>query len=319
LRARGGGSHRTSAGTQSAGLSAGEAAAYADSTYATMLRRGLDPKELSGARVLEVGPGDNLGLAVRLVAGGADRVDAVDRFEVESSPEHQRATYTALIARLRGEERERAQAALGEGDELLDPRRVRLHAGLPIERATERFAPGRFDIVVSVAALQHVRDAEAALRALDRLVRPGGLMMHQLDLSDLGTFSGHGLHPLTFLTFPDRLYGLMSSSLGAANRGLLPHYRDPLEGLGYEVSLFITRIAGGSRTLDPPRSRLERGRDFGPADERRVDTIRPRLGRRYRDLPVEDLLADAALLVARKPERSTVGGRGPAVTGATPR
>jgi hypothetical protein len=120
-------------------------------------------------------------------------------------------------------------------------------------------------------------------------------------MSDLGTFSSHGLHPLTFLTFPDRMYRLMSSGVGAANRMLLPHYRDPLISRGYDVTFFITRIAGGAGTLDEPRSELIRGRDFGATDEQNVESIRGSLNRRYRPFPVEDLLANAALMVARKP------------------
>lgn len=282
-------------------MSISDAAAYAESTYETMLRRGLDRAELAGARVLEVGPGDNLGLALRLIAGGAERVEAVDRFAIEADRDRQREIYEQLITRLERDERARAQAVLDAGDELLDSRRVRLHAGLPVERAAERFEPRSFDVVVSVAALQHVRDLPATIEALDRLLAPGGLMLHQIDMSDMGTFSSHGLHALTFLTFPDRLYRLMSSGVGAANRMLLPDYRDPLISRGYDVTFFITRIAGGAGTLDEPRSELIRGRDFSATDEQNVESIRRSLNRRYRPFPVEDLLANAALVVARKP------------------
>src|SRR4051794_29197173 len=45
------------------------AARYAESAYRSLVERsGLGPKELRGARVLEVGPGDNLALALRLYA-----------------------------------------------------------------------------------------------------------------------------------------------------------------------------------------------------------------------------------------------------------
>jgi hypothetical protein len=128
-------------------------------------------------------------------------------------------------------------------------------------------------------------------------------MVHQVDFSDLGLFSGHGAHPLTFLTVPDRLYRAMGSQLGLSNRVLPGGYRDTLARLGYEVQVKVTKIRGEHDRLPAPSAELVSGRDFGERHAERVEQIRPRLLPRYRSLPVQELVSEAALIVARKPHR----------------
>jgi SAM-dependent methyltransferase len=280
------------------------AAAYADRAYEVLAGDGgVTPGLLSGARVVEVGPGETLTLALRLVAAGARQVMGIDRFAVQADPSRQRSVYAALAARLDGEESERAAAALRDGvGPPLDPARGRLVDGVPIEEARSRLDPDSFDIAVSIAALQHCLDPEAALRSLDALLAPGGLMAHQVDFSDMGMFSGRGLHPLTFLTVGDRRYDWMGSNLGIPNRGLVDVYRRTLASLGYETNVKVTQVLGDDHKL-PYRERLIEGRDFGSRHVELVEQIRPRLLARYRALPVEDLLVASALIVARKPDR----------------
>jgi hypothetical protein len=128
-------------------------------------------------------------------------------------------------------------------------------------------------------------------------------MAHQVDFGDMGIFSGRGMHPLSFLTVSDRRYRWMGSNLGIPNRALIDSYRTLLEGMGYAVELKVTKLLGDSDKLDPYRSALGAGRDFGPRHIALVDEARPRLLERYRSLPVEDLLAHSALVVAQKPDR----------------
>lgn len=287
-------------------LTPAAAAAYADGAWRSLVEgAGLTGATFAGARVLEVGPGDNLALALRIAAAGAREVVAIDRFAVAAPAERQSAVYAALVERLDGDERARAEEVLrADRQPPLDPERVRLVGGAGAEDAAGALERGSFDVVVSIAAMQHTADLEAALRSLDALLVPGGVMAHQVDLGDMGMFSGRGLHPLTFLTIPDRSYRMMGSRLGIPNRGLVDSYRRVLAELGYEVELKITRIVGETEKLEPYRSELAAGRDFTDRHVALVDEIRPRMLARYRSLPAEDLLAQSALIVARKPYRS---------------
>jgi SAM-dependent methyltransferase len=283
-------------------MSPAEAAAYADTAFRTLIdAAGVAAAELDGAAVLEVGPGESLAFGMRAVAAGAREVVAVDRFATLAGAGRQAAIYAALAERLPQPERGRAEAALRPGaDPPLDPARVRLLPATPAEHAGRALAGRGFDLILSVAALQHVGDAEAAVRELDRLIAPGGVQVHQVDFSDMGVFSGHGLHPLTFLTVSDRVYRWMGSNLGGANRTLIDGYRALYDELGYDARLIVTKLYGDDAKLDPPREELAPGRDFGERHLALLDEIRPRLAPRYRALADADLLAHATVIVARK-------------------
>jgi SAM-dependent methyltransferase len=284
-------------------MSPDDAAAYADHAFRGLIEAaGVDPSALDGAAVLEVGPGENLAFALRAWAAGAREVVAVDRFETLADGDRQADVYAALAERLPEAARRRAESALEPGSNPpLRPECVRLLAPLPIEDAERALEGRRFDMVLSVAALQHVIDAEATVRALDRLLVPGGVQVHQVDFSDMGVFSAHDQHPLTFLTVPDRVYGWMGSNLGGSNRTLVDRYRALFTELGYDARLTVTKLHGDEDALDPPRVDLVRGRDFDDRHGALVDRIRPRLLPRYRSLPDADLLTQATLIVARKP------------------
>ena len=65
---------------------------------------------------------------------------------------------------------------------------------------------------------------EALAAYLDHL-RPGGYLLHKIDLRDYGMFTKYGYHPLEFLTVPDFVYRQMVESAGQPNRYLVDYYR----------------------------------------------------------------------------------------------
>ena len=87
---------------------------------------------------------------------------------------------------------------------------------------------------------------------MDQLLRPGGTMIHKVDLRDHGMFSEGGQNALTFLTLGDRTYRWMGEeSAGLPNRVLIGWYRDELAGLGYESKYLVTHFAGVDDELIP--------------------------------------------------------------------
>lgn len=66
--------------------------------------------------------------------------------------------------------------------------RARLPPGIPerVQRidTLKDVAPGSVDLVVSNSVLEHVREPEATLEDLDRVLAPGGFMVHAVDYRD---------------------------------------------------------------------------------------------------------------------------------------
>ncbi len=231
---------------------------------------------LRGKRILEYGPGDVPGVAILMVAQGADQVMCVDRFPmVRMSPKNIQIV-KIMLERLAGPLRDRAEACFrqpahpesgfdpGLIDYLVRPSGL---SGLSDE----------VDLVMSRAVLEHVNDLPATFRDMYAALKPGGIAIHQVDLKS------HGLHrknPLDFLDWPTWLWSLMYSAKGVPNRLRVNAYRDAIAQCGFEVMTLTPTVLAA------------------PDD---VRAVRPDLARPFKALSDEDLSWLGFWLVCRKP------------------
>jgi SAM-dependent methyltransferase len=301
----------TTNGSTHESLSMDESLAYIDAVYDDFLRYGgLTSEDLKGARVLEIGPGDNFGVGLRMLAAGASQVICADRFYSIRDADQQRRIYTALIDRMSDAEKAAVEGVVdlsGGGDVTFDERRLKYEHGIAIEEADGVYEHGSFDLIVSRAVMEHVYDTDAALASMDRLLRPGGAMLHKIDFRDHGMFSAAGHNELEFLTISDRVYHLMSYRSGRPNRRLFDYYRAKVTEMGYDHELLVTHVVGSKDDLVPHRSDMA-PEEFGERARAIVRDVRPRLAPRFRSLPDEDLMISGLFLVARKPGGDQVTG-----------
>jgi SAM-dependent methyltransferase len=234
--------------------------------------------------VAEIGPGDNLGLALLLRAQGADAWHGVDRFWPKRDLAHESAIHRELARRLGRED------LLKNGGQDVDG--AYYHAGV----ATETFFRDgnlAFDVILSSAALEHVVDPIGALDDMMAALKPGGIMVHRIDLRDHGMFDP--LHPLTFLTVAEPIYRRMVRNSGRPNRVMLAEYRRWAANCGVPATVGPFWMVG-------------RGRETYPIDDAtravaraEVTAMRPRFARRFRAQSDEDLMVSGFALVVRKP------------------
>jgi SAM-dependent methyltransferase len=269
---------------------------------AFVARSGLGPGGLGGKRVLELGPGEELSVSLRFLAAGAARVSCIDRFTFDVDPVWEREVYRLLLEDLDAEGRERLAGVLspdGRLDHSSD--RLELVRGVGIEAGTEHLRAAPFDLIVSVAVLEHVYDVARAFRAMDAVLAPGGIMVHQVDLRDHGMFSGGGRHPLDFLTVQERLYRLMTSHTGAPNRRRIGTYREVLSELGHEAQIDVANVGGSRDDLPQYTERLVVGRDLPHELAASIERLRRRLAPEFAGLPVEELAATGIAVRSQKP------------------
>lgn len=279
----------TRSGTPHNAFSFNESLDYIETVYRDYVTQaGGEPIQ---GRVAEIGPGDNFGVALMLLAAGAREVHAIDRYRPLRDPERQRAIYRGLSER-------HGMAHLFEGtpDEESIRGLVR-HVGEPAETFFAQW-PLEFDAILSRAVMEHLYDPLKALDDMAAALRPGGVLVHFVDLRDHGMFAGR--HPLTFLTVPDAIYRAMTRNSGRPNRVLLTDYRRWLEESGLTGNILVTRLVGIEDKVEPPAPWDAIDREARARAERAVCAIRPRLARRFRHLPDRDLAIAGILLVASK-------------------
>ena len=270
--------------------------------YAQYLRfADLQPEKFSGARVLELGPGFNIGVPLLFAADGAEFAAGLDKFV----PLQDNPYYVKLYTALRETLDERRRANFDQAIQLsyrvdLNPKKLGYVYGKDLTECVQELGPGTYNVIVSNAVMEEIYDPTPLFVAQDALLRPGGVMIHRIDLRDYGMFSKYGFHPLEFLTVQDWAYRRMVEGSGQPNRRLVGYYRDTVTRLGYQADIFITSILGVPGDLAQPKLRIQAGIDYSERSIRLLDEIRGELLPRYRNLPDSELLVQGIALVARK-------------------
>ncbi len=275
---------------------------YIDMVYREYIEySGLGPEAFRGSRILEVGPGDNFGVALKfLAAAGADKVVCLDKFYSERNVEQQTRIYQELRKQLGADEARVFDECINLNNGIdLNPERLQYIYGHGIEEADQILEPGSFNFILSRAVIHNVYDIERGFEAMDRLLAPGGYMLHKIDLSDENMFSSRGMHPLTFLTIPERIYYLMASDSGKPNRKLIGDYREQVVNRGYDTKILITAVLAEG-PLVPHKERIESGVDYGGKTRFLINEIRPKLTAPYRKCSDDELATTGIFLVATK-------------------
>lgn len=161
----------------------------------------------SGKRVLELGPGNTQAIALVARAKGAAKFAGWDAFDVLSRDQKYLAAIYEPLLRKMGQPATRVH-------ELLDE--CKIHGS---RDAFEALAP--FDLVISRAVLEHVRDLDGLYRDLAALTTEDAALVHKIDLRS------HGFqltHDLDFLLFSERTWRRLTTHIGEPNRARYPRY-----------------------------------------------------------------------------------------------
>jgi SAM-dependent methyltransferase len=170
--------------------------------------------------ILEIGPGANLGALFCFVASDYTNVAGVD---IAAAEPPATGFYSSLRDYLScvGSWRWWRQFATASFPNVTFPtladrfnvedalRQIDYRA--PVSSAALPFADQSFDVVFSVAALEHVADPGATVAEVRRILKPGGLAIHEIDLVHHGSAD-----PLKFLEWEEDEWCRRSERYGDA-------------------------------------------------------------------------------------------------------
>ena len=294
-----------------------ESGAYIEEQFSDYLKYGsLSFEFLASKRILELGFGDNLGVALKFLAAGAKQVVCIDKFYSARNAEYEREIYLALRATLANGAKKLFDDAISLSNGItLNPARLKCMNGVALERGVQELAELQepFDLAISRAVVEEIYHPDEVFKSIDKVLVPGGYMLHKIDLSDYGMFRENGMHPLTFLTISERVYRLMASDSGIPNRHRIGYYREQLNKLGYESRYFITSVLGQG-TIEPHKEAVRLNEDYSGSTLELISQIRPALDDTFRVLPDEELMVEGIFLVAQKPVYSAMGDSGQGVS-----
>jgi SAM-dependent methyltransferase len=196
---------------------------------------------LAGLDVLELGPGRTAEVSIALALVGARSARGIDtRVQVPAdwAEPHRVATVAAMLAGKPGG----PLRQLAEPDGLRDvdfsaPLRVSFHA---YDGGRMPLPDGSVDLIVSKSVLEHVAPRHLArlVPEMARVLRPGGGMVHVIDLRDHMWIDGDAVRGdwLDALRYPEPLFRAMFANRSTAINRLRSHeWSRTFEDAGFEV------------------------------------------------------------------------------------
>jgi SAM-dependent methyltransferase len=226
--------------------------------------------DISGQTVCEIGCGNCLASADLLLGMGASHVDLIETLpivvdEVQKEVLEKFSSYQGLPNR---------NEILGR-DGKIDGKKATV-----VPQYLEHIEDAdKYQVMLSYDVLEHVSDVAGFFRNCRRLLHPGGIMIHKIDLSGHQFFEDP-LPPLDFQTYPDWLYKLMNLKRGYAMRRLQGEFLDAIRRMGFSVEeVGILRAA----------------------DEDYVELVRPKLRSQIRRASTQELKVLDWYVIARKP------------------
>lgn len=164
-------------------------------------------QSIAGKRVLVFGYGGSLGVALGLLEAGAEHVYLQDPFAPVRSARNRRLPADRMARFFRG----------GPQDWHPCPERVTI-----VREHLPDIAPrheAAIDWIVSTSVFEHVADVESNIAACARIMRPGGINVHQIDLRD-----HYFRYPFEMLCHSEKVWQKWLNASNNLNRWRLRQY-----------------------------------------------------------------------------------------------
>jgi SAM-dependent methyltransferase len=216
--------------------------------------------DLRGQAVCEVGAGDCLAASSLFLGLGASRVDII---EVE--PPVVTEKQLQVLEALKRDFPLDLTIVQKNGGLRLDESRVAYHR-LYMENYNSVHA---HQFIFSFSVLEHVEDLAGFYASCWRTLRPGGWMLHLIDLGGHELFEDP-LPPLDFQTYPDWLYDWMFPRYHRATRRFLNDHVKAIGSAGFEVQKVTPTRTADDAYLDRLWPKLRPAAQARPREEFRV-------------------------------------------------
>ncbi len=288
------GRHQSLVGATHKNISIEQSLLYIKNVFNDYLKYGkITTDDLKGKIILELGPGDNFGIALLFLTFGAKKVYLLDKFFSERDNIQQLKIYKVLRDTLSDEAKISFDTCI-----TLDDNEVKINSdkleyiyGYGIEDSKQIFKNNSFDIIVSRAVIQEISKTKKAFKVMHSNLRTGGFMLHKIDLRDYGMFTKFKNHQLGFLMFPSFVYKLMTNHSGLPNRMRVSYYKKLLTNLNFKSTIFITHIFGlEEQEFVPHQTNIVYNVDYNDDNINYIEQVRGKLASEFKKLPIEDLL-----------------------------
>jgi SAM-dependent methyltransferase len=158
---------------------------------------------IRGRTVLEYGPGDFLGVPLILLAKGAKKIFCLDRFPLKDDSKYANLYQNMINVWFEKDFSKHWHDLLSR-----DIQYIAAPDGIGA-------LPEKVDLIVSRAVLEHCNNLQETFAHMDQHLKPGGFMIHKVDLT---SHSEHYRHEFEFLCYTRCQWKAMTCFKGYPNR-----------------------------------------------------------------------------------------------------
>lgn len=241
-------------------------------------------QEITGKRFLEMGTGRRLNIPTALWLCGAGSIVTVDLYRYLSGKlvaetidflrRHQEEVFNAFGAEAEAHGfKERFNQLISHRGNLTSLLKLmNIEYGSPVDATKLPYPDHSFDFHISYTVLQHI-PGDIILKLLEearRVLTPGGLLIHFVDLSDMFSHDDHSITEINFLQFSEEEWGKLAGNQFMYHNRLRAHeYMELFRRAGVRV--------------------LEQKQTVNEAALHALKTGSLKLDGRFRDVPPEQL------------------------------
>lgn len=230
--------------------------------HAAAIARHLPETSLASLRLFEFGSGWDLTIPQLLWMAGVEHQVTVDlnplcrpAFVVNSRSRLN--SCRSVLERDAG----RPFRALPEKDPAGDHRYLRqlgIEYRAPADAAATGLPAESFDVVMSSVVLEHVPEAAilAIYAEMHRILRPGGIMSHSIDMSDHFAHSDTSISPWHFLRLDDAQWDRINSDLLFQNRLRAEAHLELMRQRGFRLETVVPSVLEGWTLSEEERERF---------------------------------------------------------------
>jgi len=192
--------------------------------------------DLKGKSVCEIGPGDYLTSGLSILAAGAKRYCAIDRFPGNYSGEAAKSWYREIE---RNWSRFYPHLSWDGG---LSAEHFPENASDRLELIGEALetaqTSSKYDLICSFQVAEHLSDIDAFARVHQRVLNDGGVGLHRVDFGPHDCWFYYR-DPGVFLRFSDQLWSFTGSNRGLPNRKRHHEFLEAFNRAGLNVEILF--------------------------------------------------------------------------------